>query len=45
MSHLRDMDVIDICVPTPLRKTSDPDLSYVVQAVDAVKAHLEPGSS
>ena len=43
MSHLRQMDVIDICVPTPLRKTKDPDLSYVVQAVDAVKAHLKPG--
>ncbi len=43
MSKLRDMDVIDICVPTPLRKTRDPDLSYVVQAVDAVKAQLRPG--
>ena len=43
MSHLHDMDAIDICVPTPLRKTRDPDLSYVVQAVDAVKAHLRPG--
>ncbi|HEY6360063.1 MAG TPA: nucleotide sugar dehydrogenase [Vicinamibacterales bacterium] len=43
MSQLRDMDAIDICVPTPLRKTRDPDLSYVVQAVDAVKAHLRRG--
>jgi UDP-N-acetyl-D-glucosamine dehydrogenase len=43
MTHLRDMDAIDICVPTPLRKTKDPDLSYVVHAVDAVKAHLRPG--
>jgi UDP-N-acetyl-D-glucosamine dehydrogenase len=43
MACLRDMDVIDICVPTPLRKTRDPDLSYVVQAVDAVKAHIAPG--
>jgi UDP-N-acetyl-D-glucosamine dehydrogenase len=43
MSGLRNMDAIDICVPTPLRKTKDPDLSYVVQAVDAVKAHLRPG--
>jgi len=43
MSHLRDMDVVDICVPTPLRKTKDPDLSYVVQAVEAVKTHLRPG--
>ena len=43
MSQLRDMDAIDICVPTPLRKTKDPDLSYVVKAVDAVKAQLKPG--
>jgi UDP-N-acetyl-D-glucosamine dehydrogenase len=43
MSLLHGMDVIDICVPTPLRKTRDPDLSYVVQAVDAVKARLRPG--
>ena len=43
MSCLAEMDVIDICVPTPLRKTKDPDLSYVVQAVDAAKAHLKRG--
>jgi UDP-N-acetyl-D-glucosamine dehydrogenase len=43
MSHLSDMDAIDICVPTPLRKTRDPDLSYVVQAVDAVKQRLKRG--
>src|SRR2546427_5699161 len=43
MSQLHDMDVVDICVPTPLRKTRDPDLSYVVQAVDATKAYLRPG--
>src|SRR4051812_11253598 len=33
MSQLGAMDAIDICVPTPLRKTKDPDLSYVVKAV------------
>lgn len=38
MQKLGDMDAIDICVPTPLRKTKDPDLSYVVMAVDAVAA-------
>ncbi|MGQ0733207.1 MAG: nucleotide sugar dehydrogenase [Acidobacteriota bacterium] len=31
---LGDVDIIDICVPTPLRKTRDPDLSYVIQAVE-----------
>ncbi len=43
MSGLREMDVVDICVPTPLRKTKDPDLSYVVKAVEAVAAALRPG--
>ena len=37
------MDAIDICVPTPLRKTKDPDLSYVVKAVEAVAATLKRG--
>src|SRR5262249_150300 len=32
MRALGEMDAIDICVPTPLRKTRDPDLSYVVLA-------------
>jgi len=43
MSELAKMDVIDICVPTPLRKTKDPDLSYVVKAVEAVAATLKRG--
>ena len=43
MSRLGDMDVIDICVPTPLRKTKDPDLSYVVQAVESTAATLRRG--
>ncbi len=43
MSKLADMDVADICVPTPLRKTKDPDLSYVVQALERVAAALKSG--
>src|SRR5205823_4893111 len=43
MSQLGAMDAIDICVPTPLRKTKDPDLSYVVLAVEAVAATLKRG--
>jgi len=43
MAELAGMDVIDICVPTPLRKTKDPDLSYVVRAVEAVAASLKRG--
>jgi UDP-N-acetyl-D-glucosamine dehydrogenase len=41
--ELADVDIIDICVPTPLRKTRDPDLSYVVQAVDTTTRVLRPG--
>src|SRR3954470_2271191 len=43
MTQLAQMDAIDICVPTPLRKTKDPDLSYVVHAVEAVAATLKRG--
>ena len=43
MSQLGTMDAIDICVPTPLRKTKDPDLSYVILAVKAVAATLKRG--
>jgi len=40
---VRDFDTINICVPTPLRKTKDPDLSFVVSAVEAIAGHLHPG--
>ncbi len=43
MLRLGAMDVIDICVPTPLRKTKDPDLSCIVKAVEAVAATLHRG--
>ncbi len=40
---LESVDTISICVPTPLRKSKDPDLSYIVAAVEAVHNHLTPG--
>ncbi|HUF52062.1 MAG TPA: nucleotide sugar dehydrogenase [Longimicrobiales bacterium] len=40
---LADCDVISICVPTPLGKTRDPDVSYVVAATEAVAASLRSG--
>jgi UDP-N-acetyl-D-glucosamine dehydrogenase len=43
MARLAEMDVTDICVPTPLRKTKDPDLSYVVKALEGVAASLRTG--
>ncbi len=43
MSIIRELDTIDICVPTPLRKTKDPDMSFVVSATEAIAEHLHPG--
>ncbi len=40
---LRDCDVIVICVPTPLEKSKNPDLSYIRDAADRVAANLRPG--
>ena len=40
---VESLDTISICVPTPLRKTKDPDLSYILAAVEAVHNHLRPG--
>ena len=42
-SELARVDTLDICVPTPLRKTGDPDLSYIVSAVDEIANHLHAG--
>ncbi|MFQ5877234.1 MAG: nucleotide sugar dehydrogenase [Acidobacteriota bacterium] len=42
-SSLRSSDAVIICVPTPLRKTRDPDISYVVAAVEEVARNLHPG--
>jgi UDP-N-acetyl-D-glucosamine dehydrogenase len=42
-SVVRELDTVNICVPTPLRKTKDPDMSYVVSAVEAIAEHVHPG--
>ena len=42
-SALSEMDVVAICVPTPLRKTKDPDLTYVISATEQVARTLRPG--
>src|SRR6185503_10092010 len=42
-SIVRELDTINICVPTPLRKTKDPDMSYIVSAVEAIAQHLHKG--
>ncbi len=40
---LRQADTINICVPTPLNKTKDPDVSYIVAAAEQVAKHLRRG--
>src|SRR5436309_3375452 len=42
-STLERSDVVIICVPTPLRKSKDPDISFVVAAAENVAAHFRPG--
>ena len=37
------LDTVNICVPTPLGKAKDPDLSFVVAAAEAVASRLHPG--
>ena len=42
-SIVRDLDTVNICVPTPLRKTKDPDMSYIVSACGEIAKYLHPG--
>jgi len=42
-SVVRDLDTINICVPTPLRKTKDPDMSYIVDACEEIAKYFHPG--
>jgi UDP-N-acetyl-D-glucosamine dehydrogenase len=42
-SVVADLDTINICVPTPLRKTKDPDMSYIVSACQEIARYAHPG--
>jgi UDP-N-acetyl-D-glucosamine dehydrogenase len=42
-SQVRTLDALSICVPTPLRKTGDPDLSFIVNVTDEIVKYLHPG--
>ncbi len=39
-SVLKDVDCVSVCVPTPLRKTKDPDISYILDAADGIARML-----
>ena len=43
LARLTEPDAISICVPTPLSKTKDPDVSFVIAATNAVKQTLRRG--
>lgn len=42
-SVLQDADTVSICVPTPLRKTKDPDISYIISVTGEICRHLHCG--
>ena len=43
VQHLKECDAIIICVPTPLRKTKEPDVSYILAAAEEIKKSLRRG--
>src|SRR4051812_17862829 len=43
-SAVLELDTINICVPTPLRKTKDPDMSFIVSACQEIARHFHPGT-
>lgn len=42
-ARLKEVDAICICMPTPLTKTREPDLSYVIHQSEEISKHLHPG--
>jgi UDP-N-acetyl-D-glucosamine dehydrogenase len=40
---LRDVDTVSICVPTPLSKSRDPDISFILSATEEIRKHLHAG--
>jgi UDP-N-acetyl-D-glucosamine dehydrogenase len=42
-SAIQQADAVSICVPTPLRKSGDPDMSFIISAMEGLAPHLHPG--
>jgi UDP-N-acetyl-D-glucosamine dehydrogenase len=42
-SVLKEMDAVSICVPTPLRQTGDPDMSYIISATEELGKYMHRG--
>jgi len=43
-SRVRELEAVIICVPTPLNKNREPDISYILKTGEAIAPHLQPGS-
>jgi UDP-N-acetyl-D-glucosamine dehydrogenase len=43
LAAVAELDTINICVPTPLRKNKDPELSYIIAAVEVIRNHIRVG--
>ncbi len=41
---ISELDTVNICVPTPLRKTKDPDMSYIISACQEIARYFHPGT-
>ena len=42
-SVLKEMDAVSICVPTPLRQTGDPDMSFIISATEELAKYMHMG--
>src|SRR5512134_2035384 len=42
-SALKEMDAVSICVPTPLRQTGDPDMSFIISATEELSKYMHKG--
>jgi UDP-N-acetyl-D-glucosamine dehydrogenase len=42
-SSLHDVDTVSICVPTPLSKSRDPDISFILSATEKIRKYLHAG--
>ncbi len=43
-AEIANLDTVNICVPTPLRKTKDPDMSYIVACTEELAKYLKAGT-
>src|SRR5689334_22960393 len=42
-SVLKEIDAVSICVPTPLRQTGDPDMSFIISATEQLSKYVHKG--